>query len=100
MEEFMEEKLNEYKLKLYQHFAFILYGSGDTGSSLFDSMSMKVLKYSIKTMKEQIPFPLFCYKAGIATSIVLQDVFYHEGYDTFEIVCEALSQFMEEWDIC
>jgi len=96
----MEEKLNEYKLKLYQHFAFILYGPGDTGSSLFNSMSMKVLKYSIETMKEQIPLSMFYYKAGIATDTVLQDALLREEHNAFEIVCKAMSQFMEEWDIC
>jgi len=96
----MEEKLNEYKLKLYQHFAFILYGSSALGLSLFDSTDINLLKDCINEMKNAMPLPMFYYKAGIATDTVLQEAIRYDGQDCFKISCDAMSVFIEEIGIC
>jgi len=91
-----ETKSNEYKLKLYQHFAFILYGNSEVGSLLFESEDMDLLKTGIDKMRNAISLTMFCYKAGIATDTVLQEALRYDGYDNFKIACNVMEQFVKE----
>ena len=88
----MESKLNEYKLKMLQEFAFILWGVKE----ILDETDVETLKQYINEKKNTETVSLFYYKAGIVAGSVTQRAILFDSQDDYRNCQEAMKQFMDE----